>query len=436
MNKKKSVLVLGLILALMLSACESPLVDIPWLSDATPTATLPPGGASETTATPEIIPTIEATPEPVTQLTLWVPPEMDPELDTEASQLFADQLQYFSDLHDGLDIKVRVKAASGAGGLLDALTAASAAAPDALPDLIALSRPDLETAALKNLIYPLDGMTEIPDDADWFGFTRDMALLQGSTFGLPFTGDSMVLVYRPASFADFPNTWEEVVHGDSRLAFAAESDQALFQLALYQSEGGAIQDNQRRPVLEVDPLAEVFKLIQAGVEGEVLPDWLNQYQTPNQVWTAFLEGQVNLAVTWLSNYLKEMPEDTTFSPLLPLSDGEIAYGTGMSWSVAASDENRQLVAAELAEYLIQSDFLAEWSRAAGVIPTRPSALEGWQDQSLKTLVNQIAVMTVLRPSNDLIASLGPVMREGTRQMLQDLSDPVQAAQAAVKSLEE
>lgn len=436
MKRFKIILALGLILALMLTACESLQDRFPWLRDATLTPTSPAGGTGEMTPTPGITPTLEATQEPVTELTLWVPPEMDPELDTEVTQLFANQLQIFSDLHDGLKINIRVKAPSGTGGLLDALTATSAVAPDALPDLIALSRPDLETAALKGLIFPLDGLTEIPDDSDWFGFSRDMALLQGSTFGLPFAGDSLVLVYRSASFADFPDTWEEIVSDDVVLAFATESDQALFQMALYQSQGGAIMDNQRRPMLETDPLSEVFQLLQTGVAEGTFPDWLNQYQTLDQIWLDFREGQINLGVTWLSNYLREMPADTVFTALPPMSAGAVTYGTGMSWTVATSEENRQTLAVELAEFLIQPEFLAEWSRTAGVIPTRPSALERWEDQSLKTLVNQVALITMLRPTNDLTASLGPVLREGTRQVLQGLSDPVQAAQAAAESLEE
>jgi hypothetical protein len=51
-------------------------------------------------------------------------------------------------------------------------------------------------------------------------------------------------------------------------------------------------------------------------------------------------------------------------------------------------------------------------------------------------VSQVALMTRLRPTNDLITSLGPILREGTRQVLQDLVDPGQAAQVAVDSLEE
>jgi ABC-type glycerol-3-phosphate transport system substrate-binding protein len=119
-----------------------------------------------------------------------------------------------------------------------------------------------------------------------------------------------------------------------------------------------------------------------------------------------------------------------------MSVDAVTYGTGMSWTVATSDENRQALAVELAEFLVQPDFLAEWSQAIGVIPVRPSALEGWENQSLTTSINQVAKMTLLRPSNDLLSSLGPVLREGTRQMLQGLSNPAQAVQAALESLEE
>jgi len=435
LKKIRTLLGLGLILVMLMTACEGLSADFPWLVKATPTPTQAAGENGEATPTPDLTPTMAATPEPVTQLTLWVLPEMDPTLETEASQLFANQLQLFSDLHAGLEITVRVKAASGTGGLLDALTATSAAAPGALPDLIVLPRADLETAALKELIYTLDGLTEIPDDADWFNFTREMALLQGSVFGLPFAADSLVLVYRTKSLPELPKTWAALLEENAVLAFAAESDKALFQLALYQAEGGAVQDNQRKPILDVDPLTEVFGLFQTGVNTGAFPVWLNQYQTPDQVWTAFQEGQTDLAVTWLSNYLAELPADASVSALLPMSINVVSFGTGLSWAVATSDENRQIIAVELAEYLVQPEFLAAWSAAAGYMPARPSALEGWQNQSLRSVVSQVGMMTYLVPSNDLITTIGPIIRDGTRQMLQNLSDPARAAQVAVDSLE-
>jgi len=433
---KKIISGLLVFLLLTLAACQSLPFDIPWLAGDRTTATLPPNGSSDVTPTPEIIMTEEATHEPVTELTVWVPPEMDPDLETEASQLFTNRLTLFSEMNNGLQVNVRVKAASGVGGLLDSLTATSAAAPSALPDVIALSRPDMETAALKGLIFPLDGLTEIPDDADWYAFTREMSLLQGSTFGLPFASDSLVMVYRPDRVGSFSRGWLDLLEENAVFAFPAESDQSLFTLALYQAEGGIIHDNQRRPVLEIEPLTAVFRLLQEGAQTGVFPSDLNQYQTFSQVWTAFREEQMDLAVTWCSNYLQERPAGVEVSPLFSMSDTVVSFGTGMSWSVGTPETHRHPLAADLAEFLVDSDFLSEWTSAAGYIPPRPSSLEGWEDQGLRTTISQIALVTKLRPSNDIIASLGPILREGTRQILQELVDPAQAAQTAVDSLEE
>ncbi|MFN2304765.1 MAG: extracellular solute-binding protein [Anaerolineales bacterium] len=436
LRKIKSLISLGLLLILVLSACEGFEFELPWLTPEAPTATLPLGESDLGTATPVITATTVATPQVVTNLTIWVPPEMDPELDTQATRLFKNQLEAFSAINDNIEIIIRVKAATGVGGLLDALTATSAAAPDALPDLIALTRPDLEMAALKGLIYPLDDLTEIPDDPDWYGFTREMALLQGSIFGFPFAGDALALVYRPATIPELPTTWGELFEGESVFIFPAESDQALFQLALYQAEGGNVQNNQRRPVLDIEPLTEVFRLFQEGASSGNFPESLAQYQTMGQVWSAFREGQADLAIAWVSNYLQDGPADADLTPLFPMAEGAISLGTGLNWAVATPQTNRQSLAVALAEFLVQADYLAEWTEAAGYVPPRPSSLEGWQNQSLRLTVGQVALMTHLQPSNDILTSLGPILQEETRQILQMLVDPAQAAQVAVESLEE
>ena len=434
MKKITRLLVSGLILGLLLSGCESLPFELPWLAPATATSTTLPW-VEDLTTTPEVTPTTDATPEPVRSLVLWVPPEMDPELETEATRIFANRLQLFSDLNNGIEIIVRVKAASGPGGLLDALTATSAAAPEALPDLIALARPDLETAALKNLIYPLEGITEIPDDTDWFSFTREMALLQGGTFGLPFAADSLALVYRPAAVEEFPASWSALLETGVPVAFPADSDQALFPLALYLAEGGLIQDTQRRPTLEVEPLTEVFRFLAEGTDLGTFSDALIQYQTTGQIWTAFRDGQTDMAVTWVSHFLQEGPADAALAPLLPFSGNTVSLGNGMAWAVATPQENRQTLAVDLAEFLVQPDFLAEWSMAAGYLPPRPSALDGWRNQSLRSTISQVALMSRLRPSNDILTTIGPILREGVGQILQGNVDPAQAAQVAVESLE-
>lgn len=430
----KFVLGLGLISALLLSACEGLPLELPWSTDDLPTPTQPAEEAGSLTPTPDATPQIDETPPPVTELTLWVLPEMDPGLETDATILFADRLQAFSDANGGIQINVRVKAASGAGGLLDALTASSAAAPDSLPDLIALSRPDLETAALKGLVFAMDGLTDSPDDPDWYGFAREMAIIQGSTFGLPFAADALALVYRTEDIQDVPKTWPELLEQEIVLAFPAEHDQALFPMSLYLAEGGALKDSQRRPLLELEPLTEVFRLFEAGFQVGTFPDWLSQYQTFGQVWTAYSDGQVDFAVTWASNFLKEHSSDEVMVPLLPGSEGSVSLGTGISWALATPEEYRHPLAVSLAEYLVQSDYLAEWTVAAGYIPTRPSSLQGWQNQRVRTTVSQIALITVLRPSNDIILSLGPYLRDGSRQVLQGLVDPAQAAQSVIENL--
>ena len=92
MKKIIRLVVAGLILGLLLSACESLPFELPWLAPATPTSTTQ-TGAEDLTPTPEVTPTPDVTPEPVQSLVLWVPPEMDPALESEATQIFANRCE-------------------------------------------------------------------------------------------------------------------------------------------------------------------------------------------------------------------------------------------------------------------------------------------------------------------------------------------------------
>ena len=434
-KKRWSRIVMGLMLVLVLTACDAlPLeVDWSWLTSKTepaPVSTTSPASNESPTVEAEVTPTPSGPPD---ELTIWLPPDMDPEGNDMAARLLKAQLKMFED-ENRIKISTRVKNRQGPGGLLDALTATSAAATSVLPDIIVLSRDDLETAALKSLVYSLDGKTTVIDEVDWFAYAREIALIQGSLYGVPFTGDALGIIYRSDLISPAPITWLDLNTATNVIAFAANDAQADVSLALYQAAGGSVRDNQRRPILEVEPLTAVLNLYKQSVDFAAFRDLVLQFQNEEQSWLAYVNEQAQAAIVPISIYLQEKPENTGMIPIPPVKDITLTTGSGWVWALATGQPERQALSVALMETLSDSAFLSAWNEAYGGMPPRPSAVDTWQDFGVRSLISQISVMTILKPSSSITASLGPVIRDAVIQVLRDNVEPAVAAQKAVESV--
>jgi multiple sugar transport system substrate-binding protein len=438
---------LGLVLALILfstAGCSGlPLKELAGLGASTPsqgvistpppvTLTAPPGGAADQTPTP-----IDLNSSPVT-LRVWLPPQFDPSASTPASSLLQARLTEFTQRRPGIHLEIRIKATDGPGGMLDAISAASAAAPQALPDLTALPRSVMEMAALKGLLHPFTSLNPSLDDPDWYDFARQLARLQNSTFGLPFAGDALLMVYRPGAVSEAPHDWETTLKLKGPLVFPAADPQALYTLSLYQAAGGSVQDSQGRPSLDKAPLEKVLTFYQQGGRAGLMPAWLAQIESDDQAWSAFQDGRANVVLTWSSYYLSQAKTQSSSSftaALLPSPQGSSStLALGWVWALASPQSERQELAAQLAEFLTDSKFIAAWTEAAGYLPPRASALANWTDSTQRSLVSQVVATAHLSPSSDVLASLAEPLREATVKIIQVQGDPASLTQNALDQL--
>jgi ABC-type glycerol-3-phosphate transport system substrate-binding protein len=368
---------------------------------------------------------------------IWLPPEFDPTGNSPASQLLKARLDEFEAENPGIELEVRVKALDGTGGLLDALAAANAAAPLALPDLVLLPRPLLESAALKGLLYPYDGLSSLMDDPSWFEYARQLAHLKASTYGLPFAGDAMLMAYHPSKIENAPNSLEASISLGEVLLFPAADPQALFTLCMYLAAGGSLQDAVGRPSLDKDTLINILEIYERASQAGVMPYWITQYSDDEQVWETFMGEQFPMAVAWASTYLDHKlsePADLTLATL-PTPDGApVTLATGWNWALAGQDPERRVLSVRLAEFLVEKEFLASWTYAAGYLPPRVDALQSWEDADLRRIIEQISYSARLTPPADLISSIGPAMEQAVVDVLKAQSDPQSAAQAAIDQI--
>ena len=419
---------LMLFLVILLNGCAG----LPFLPTSAPTPQSTPDQTPiPNTPTPLVTP--QLTTPPSQDITIWLPPEFNPASANPGAELLRNRLAQF-EKDQGIKVNVRIKAANGVGGLLEALNAASVAAPTALPGVIALLRPDLEVAAVKGQIVPLDGISKAMNSPDWFDYAHQLALVQGAAFGLPFAGDAMLTVYRPSKISPPPDNWDAILHLGQPLAFAAASQQSPLSTLLYQSLGGEIEDAQRRPVLESDLLGQVYSLYRQAADRGVFPTWLTQYESESQVWQIYQENRVDAVFTWSSLFLSTPDKDSAILPIVSPNGKAASLATGWLWAVSDPIPERRELSVKLMEWLSEPDFLGKWNEATGSLPTRPSALAGWKNQAMKAALSQVAVAASPRPSSDLISSLGPILRDGTMKVIRLEIEPQQAANQAVEKL--
>ena len=431
----RAIFVLLALFALTLAACQ-PIAPVEQTSPAetSPTRGFTPSPALTQTETPTSPPTSGG---PAT-LVIWVPPQFDPNSDSPAGEIFKSRLQAFSQRMPGVQVQVRVKAEEGPGGLYDSLSTASAAAPDALPDLVALPPQILQATALKGLLQPYDSLTIAMSDPDWYEYARQLAYLQSSLFGLPFAGDALLLVHRSEAVNGAVDgalrDWQAVLDAEEPLMFAAADPQALFTLSQYQANGGTVSDDQGRPSLAAEPLEGVLTFIAQANQAEVMPDWLIEYHDYAQLWQAFQDQRADQTIAWTSQYLTSQADELAATPL-PTSSGEpYTLTTGWVWALARPHGGNLELSTRLAEFLTESSFLAEWTQALGYMPPRPSALEAWTDPVLQEQIAPVALSARLIPPVDVLTNLGPALQQATLAVLTKQNDPATAAETASQSL--
>ena len=424
---KKCKLTFGIMALLLLVGCTTtPPTDI--------TATV----EDIATATATLVPTQTNTPTPKgpISLTIWVPPEFDPASDSPGADILQAQLDEFTARRTDTEIVVRVKAIEGSGGLLESLTTASAAAPSALPDLVAMPRHLLEVAAIKGLLHPYSDQANLVEGSDWYDYAIELGHLQQSTFGLPFAGDPMLLVYRTTSIEEPPTTYSATLTTPGQLSFPAADPQALYPIALYQADGGEILDEQERPSLDQEVLQGVYEFFSAGAVAKLIPTWTTQLQDDEPAWQAFLGNQSEMVVTWANTYLNEGLADTAATHVPTENGAPYSLADGWVWALANNEPSHQELSNELAEFLTESLFLARWTTATGYFPPRPNAMSNWQTTSLRSFAHQISLSAEVIPPADILTALGQPIRDGTIGVINLQLTPDIAAQTAADQVNE
>ncbi len=392
----------------------------------TPTSNANPSG----TGTP-------STPASEVLVRMWLPPEFNPNGSSPASSLLKARLERFVAENPDVRLEVRQKALEGTGGLLDSLVAANVAAPLALPDLVVLPRPLLESATLKGLLYPYDHLTNIMDDPAWFGYARQLSQLQSSTYGIPIAGDAILMVYHPSLMAVPPPTLDGALSLGVPLLYPATDPQAIFTLDWYLADGGKLQDAQGRPSVDETELTSLLDYDQRASQAGIMPYWLTQYSTDGQVWEAFLNNPYPMAATWASSYLSQARSGTAdlgIAPLPTTSGSIFSLASGWSWALAGQDPTRRSAAVRLAEYLADKDFMAQYTQAAGYLPPRADALSAWPDDASRKVLEQISSSAVLMPPVDMLASVGPALEQAVVAVIKAQSDPQTAARSVIDQI--
>jgi ABC-type glycerol-3-phosphate transport system substrate-binding protein len=187
-----------MMLVIALTACSVETQDAPVATKASIQAS-PTTVSVETT-----IPT-----DPIETITIWIPTFFSPFENTPEGILLAERLTAYEERNPDISLQIRIKDEDGPAGIYQSLSAASVAAPSALPDLIVLDPFSLKDAGLKELIVPINNLYETPTLPAWYQHAIDSVQSGDSFFGIPFVSSADVFAYRQEAFENPPLGWTD-----------------------------------------------------------------------------------------------------------------------------------------------------------------------------------------------------------------------------------
>jgi ABC-type glycerol-3-phosphate transport system substrate-binding protein len=408
---------MGILCCFMIGACT------PGVENQTPIVTSTPPPATT-------IPTTEPTEQPNDNLqtfTIWIPPVLAP--DTTAGSLLVEHLSTFENAYALLHIDIRVKDESGPSGILETLSSASLVAPSTLPDIVLLDPVSLNTAALKDLIEPLEQILPTPKTPEWYSFAINAAFVDNIFYGLPLFSEAEAFAYRKESFEVEPKDWADLLESTETILFPLGDQTSKFTLIQYISIGGELFDENASPTVDSALLTDLFTFYLSANETGQLPLYALQLQEAEDTWLALTQGNTNAAVIPVEVLREALTGDAYLVAPWPTRDGSGVTPTRtLSWAIVAKDDQQLDHASQVLQWLSESTFLGNISQSLGMIPVTPTALQEWSEPESSAILSRLIRVAVPEPSAEETTTFGPLMWNAVEDVLNKRSTPQIAAE--------
>jgi ABC-type glycerol-3-phosphate transport system substrate-binding protein len=412
------------------------------LFGATPEETTPdpaetPAGA--TVSEPTAAPTRLATPTPAgppDSLTVWISDQVMPLSPGRLADVVGQQFAAFEATHPGLTIDVLPKKASGQGGIEDLLTTASAVAPSVLPDLVAVDTLVLPGIARKGLTWPLDDLISVEIQDDLYPFARQAGIVDEQWMGVQFEARGLQhALYNPTKIAVAPQTWDELYASGATLIFPAAGREGMVNdafLIQYLSTGAQLVDEGGRPALSIEALTEVLAYYRQGIERGTILTQTVEFSTVEQCWPKFLQAEVTMSHISSDLYLNVL---TGAPASVPTRDGTaVILSRGHAWALTARDPQRQALAVQLLEWLLDPVNVNDWNAAAGSLPTRRAAFERMERSPYVTFMYGQLETAIPYAQSETHRDIYRAMQQGVDAVLHQGTPPENAAASVLAAV--
>jgi ABC-type glycerol-3-phosphate transport system substrate-binding protein len=409
--------VMGLLACFMIGACN------PAVEDQTPIVTSTPLSVTATPTTSSEQPNDD-----LQTFIIWVPPLLAP--DTTAGSLLAEHLKTFENAYALLKIEIRVKDESGASGILETLSSASLVAPSTLPDIVLLDPVNLNTAALKGLIEPLDQILPTPKTPEFYSFAINAAFVDSIFYGLPLFSEAEAFAYRKESFEVEPKDWADLLDSTETILFPLGDQTSKFTLIQYISIGGMLVDDKGSPTIDTALLTDLFMFYLSANETGQLPLYALQLPEAEDTWLALTQGNTNAAVIPVEVLQEALTGDAYLVAPWPTRDGSGVTPTRtLSWAVVAKDDQQLDHASQVLQWLSEPTFLGKISQSLGMIPVTPTALQEWSDPEASAILSRLIRVAVPEPNAEEITTFGTLLWNAVEDVLNERSTPQTAAES-------
>lgn len=361
----------------------------------------------------------------VKKLVVWLPDSLLATNRDVIIKRIKQQSDKFTASHPEIDVEIRLKKVDSTINLVDTLQSTSLAAPGSLPDLVLLTNEEMEVAALKGLLYPLDEISDLLDSKDWAPAVRDLSAIEDSTFGLPVIGDATVLVSKIGSPIDI-----SIYKIDHPILTFLNDPKGLLMIGLYYSAGGELSGGPAHLNLDQQALQASFEVINSSFATKAFSSSTMQYGNSSAALKEYTTGKGDQWIGWYSELPASVYSDT-IAPVPGLDDASASLARGWFWTLAGTDQTRRRTAAELAETFSEAEFLSDLAVATHLMPVRESKL---MDYDLE-LASRYHILQGSHPIPDgvLLVTIGPTLNDAVIEISNGKVTPADlAAKIAIR----